>query len=36
VELAKELVVSFLNATFINEFRYNKRLEKINILENKK
>ncbi|MDR3611595.1 MAG: ribose 5-phosphate isomerase B [Ignavibacteriaceae bacterium] len=36
VELAKELVVAFLNATFINEFRYNKRLEKINILENKK
>jgi ribose 5-phosphate isomerase B len=35
-ELAKELILTFLNATFFNEFRYNKRLEKINILENKK
>jgi ribose 5-phosphate isomerase B len=35
-ELAKELILAFLNATFFNEFRYNKRLEKINILENKK
>jgi ribose 5-phosphate isomerase B len=35
-ELSKELILAFLNATFFNEIRYNKRLEKINILENKK
>ena len=36
IELAKELVSAFLNATFINEIRYNRRLKKINLLENKK
>lgn len=35
-QLAKELISAFLNATFLNELRYNKRLEKIKDLENKK
>ena len=35
-ELAKELISAFLGATFLNKSRYNKRLEKIKKLENKK
>ena len=35
-QLAKELISAFLSATFLNESRYNKRLEKIKNLENKK
>ena len=35
-ELAKELILAFLGATFLDELRYNKRLEKIKNLENKK
>jgi ribose 5-phosphate isomerase B len=35
-KLAIELVSAFLDATFLNESRYNKRLEKIKKLENKK
>jgi ribose 5-phosphate isomerase B len=35
VELAKELILAFLGATFLNETRYNVRLEKIRKLENK-
>ena len=35
-ELAIELVSTFLGATFLNESRYNRRLEKITNLENKK
>lgn len=35
-ELAKELISSFISATFLNELRYNKRLEKVKNLENKK
>jgi ribose 5-phosphate isomerase B len=34
-QLAKELISAFLGATFLNESRYNKRLEKIKNLENK-
>jgi ribose 5-phosphate isomerase B len=33
-ELAKELVFSFLNAKFINEERFQRRLEKVNNLDN--
>jgi ribose 5-phosphate isomerase B len=35
-ELAKELILAFLGATFLDEIRYIKRLEKIKNLENKK
>ena len=35
VELAKELVFSFLNAKFINEERFLRRLEKINKIDEK-
>ncbi|UAY52213.1 ribose 5-phosphate isomerase B [Ferruginibacter albus] len=35
IELAKEIVFAFLNATFSNESRHIKRLEKINAIENK-
>jgi ribose 5-phosphate isomerase B len=35
-QLAKELISAFLGATFLNESRYNKRLEKIKNLENNK
>jgi ribose 5-phosphate isomerase B len=35
-ELAKELISAFLGATFLDELRYNKKLEKIKNLENKK
>lgn len=35
-QLAKELISAFLGATFLNKSRYNKRLEKIKNLENKK
>ena len=35
-QLAKELISAFLSATFLNKSRYNKRLEKIKNLENKK
>jgi len=35
-ELAKELVKAFLGATFIDEGKYKRRLNKINKLENKK
>jgi ribose 5-phosphate isomerase B len=35
-ELAKELILAFLGTTFLDELRYNKRLEKIKNLENKK
>jgi ribose 5-phosphate isomerase B len=35
-ELAKELIQAFLAATFLDESRYKKRLEKIKNLENKK
>ena len=34
VELAKELIWAFLGAKFLNESRYNARLEKIKKLEN--
>jgi ribose 5-phosphate isomerase B len=34
VELAKELIWAFLGAKFLNETRYNARLEKIKKLEN--
>jgi ribose 5-phosphate isomerase B len=34
VELAKELILAFLGAKFLNETRYNARLEKIKKLEN--
>ena len=33
-QLAKELILTFLGATFLNETRYNIRLEKIKKLEN--
>jgi ribose 5-phosphate isomerase B len=32
-ELAKELVFSFLNAKFINEERFIRRLEKVNNID---
>jgi ribose 5-phosphate isomerase B len=35
-ELAKELVFSFLNAKFIKEERFQRRLEKINYLDNQR
>jgi ribose 5-phosphate isomerase B len=35
-ELAKELVFSFLNAKFIKEERFQRRLEKINNLDNQR
>lgn len=35
-ELAKELVFSFLSAKFINEERFQRRLEKINNLDNQR
>lgn len=35
MELAKELVFSFLNAKFINEERFIRRLEKINLTDKK-
>jgi ribose 5-phosphate isomerase B len=35
-QLAKELISAYLSATFLNESRYNRRLEKIKKLENKK
>lgn len=35
-KLALELISAFLGATFLNESRYNRRLEKIKKLENKK